>query len=430
MGSGTTSSIFLGCSVAIISSAIQSLGITLQRKSHLLHSHSTSHYHIQKYKRNMWLFGFILFIIANVLGSLIQITTLPLIILSPLQSIGLIFNSILSCMLLPGESFTRKLGWGTVFISGGAFMIAYNGSTAPESPPGKEHVDKRFALIIKKLMKKSFLSWFIGTFFIIAVLLFINYMVSRRMREIKFKLQKRRNRLLKKAVNKLHFVKGINYGLISGTLTAHTFLFAKSLIDVIIESIMSQNHDFKQVFASSNFTPYFLLIVMLLIIGCQLTAFNLGLSQISTSILYPLCFLVYNLVNLFNDLLFNSLLADHKMSFSQLFLVLLGLSGVLFGVVLISWDSAFGHNIKLDPFLSPEEAIIYSKFPYSDINMNKETRVLLNQNISTSSFDNHDAQYSSIDSSATIRMNSISEDQNYKGDVSYEQLQLLHLLDI
>lgn len=119
--SESVSSILLGCGVAVVSSALQSLGITLQRKSHLLPIHITEDggdggitdessqssdsnddniniYHKNyKLKKNMWLFGFFLFIISNILGSLIQITTLPLIILSPLQSIGLIFNSLLSC---------------------------------------------------------------------------------------------------------------------------------------------------------------------------------------------------------------------------------------------------------------------------------------------------------------------------------------------
>ena len=98
-------------------------------------------------------FRVLLFIIANVLGSIIQISTLPLIILSPLQSIGLIFNSILSCLLLPGDHFTNKLWVGTGIISLGAIIIAYNGnvnSTPSNSllkplPP----IDERFHLILQ-----------------------------------------------------------------------------------------------------------------------------------------------------------------------------------------------------------------------------------------------------------------------------------------
>ena len=43
----------------------------------------------------------------------------------------------------------------------------------------------------------------------------------------------------------------------------------------------------KNLFTITNALPYLLL---LSIVGLQLTAFNLGLAQITTAILYPLCF--------------------------------------------------------------------------------------------------------------------------------------------
>lgn len=300
----TSSTIVFGCSAAVISSATQSLGITLQRKSHLISNQS----HLHQKRQRLWLSGFMLFIGANVLGSLIQITTLPLIILSPLQSIGLIFNSIFSCLLLQ-EAFTWKLGVGTGIISICAFIIAYNGSIdIPQTS---------LSIIIQKLLNTKFKIWFISTILLCLILLMINKLVLKRWIYIK----------------NYRFIQGINYGIISGTLTAHTFLFAKSIIDVILQSILSKSNIF------TNFVPYLLLLIMLFIIACQLTAFNWGLSKISTSILYPLCFLVYNFFNLINDLIFNQLLPE-KMSYWQLNWIIFGLIGVLFGVILISWDGA------------------------------------------------------------------------------------------
>ncbi|KAK6867298.1 hypothetical protein K6H10_005754 [Candida tropicalis] len=329
----STSSIILGCSVAVISSGIQSLGITLQRKSHLLHiqylpldappnEQQINIIHLnhqqQKYKRNMWLFGFLLFIVANVLGSIIQISTLPLIILSPLQSIGLIFNSMLSCLLLPGDHFTNKLWLGTGIIAVGASIIAYNGNVPPlPQPDPLPTVDERFHEILEKLSNPGFVLWFVG----------------------------------------------INYGIISGTLTAHTFLFAKSLIDVVIETILHEK--FSNIFSISNSLPYVLLAVMLAIVGLQLTAFNLGLAQITTGILYPLCFLIYNLINLINDLIFNSLIANHRMSVAQLMWVIFGLVGVLCGVVILSWDSAFHNADEEADAKQDDNDLIRMKFPYN-----------------------------------------------------------------
>ncbi|KAI5960526.1 hypothetical protein KGF57_001922 [Candida theae] len=354
MSESSGSAILFGCSVAVVSSAIQSFGVTLQRKSHLLHLempgecaaestfHHTSHHRQQKYRRNMWYFGFSLFIVANVLGSAIQISTLPLIILSPLQSIGLIFNSIFSCLLLPGEHFTSRLWSGTGIIALGACITAYNGSTHsdPTNQPQPD-INESFKIVLTKLLSRSFLQWFIGTFVFMGCLLIINCVyLKRKTRECRryCTLKDGRNNMLVLQLDRAQFWKGINYGIISGTLTAHTFLFAKSIINVIMETILKEG--VSGIFKVSNVVPYLLLATMLAIIGLQLTAFNLGLAQISTTILYPLCFLVYNLVNLINDLKFNRLLADHKMTYTQFLWILFGLSGVLCGVLVLSWDSA------------------------------------------------------------------------------------------
>ncbi|CAH6719480.1 hypothetical protein CLIB1444_02S09494 [[Candida] jaroonii] len=427
MSDSNTSQIILGCFVAVVSSAIQSLGITLQRRSHLIPIHTTdihdnSHHIHQKYKRNMWLFGFFLFIIANVLGSLIQISTLPLIILSPLQSIGLIFNSLLSCLLLPGETFTYKLGMGTFVISIGAFIIAYNGNATPLPPPEDLSPNKKFTIILNKLLRPGFLVWFIFTFVLISLLLLTNVSITFKRNKLKETLKYRQSKSLIRYLDKLKFTRGINFGLISGTLTAHTFLFAKSLIDVIVETIMNEKNSLGIILTSSNITPYVLLIIMLMIVGFQLTAFNLALSQISTSILYPLCFLVYNMMNLLNDLIFNSLISNHRMTVGQLIWVVFGLTGVLIGVVLISWDSAVGsNNIKHFPCIkSEDDYILHTKFPYTDHKVNDDTPLLELD----SSFNSYDSNY--------LHPNVYPSRQHSKKKriLSFEQKQLLEQLDL
>lgn len=369
----------------------------------------------------MWLFGFFLFIIANVLGSLIQITTLPLIILSPLQSIGLIFNSLLSCLLLPGETFTHKLGMGTFIISIGAFIIAYNGNATPLPPPEDISPNKKFAIILNKLLRPGFLTWFIFTFVFIGLLLLINLSISLKRNKLKETLKFRQSKSLIRYLDKLKFTKGINFGLISGTLTAHTFLFAKSIIDVIFETIMNEKNSLGIILTSSNVTPYLLLIIMLMIVGFQLTAFNLALSQISTSILYPLCFLVYNMMNLLNDLIFNSLISNHRMTIGQLIWVIFGLTGVLIGVVLISWDSAVGsNNAKLFPCIkSEDDYILHTKFPYTDHKVDHDTPLL--ELDTQNSYDSNYLHPNVYPSRQQIKKKRI---------LSFEQKQLLEQLDL
>jgi len=417
ISSSPTSSIVLGCSVAVVSSAIQSLGITLQRKSHLLpHIHlpdtitdtlntTNTSRHTQRKKRNMWMLGFMLFIVANILGSLIQISTLPLIVLSPLQSIGLIFNSILSCLLLPGEKFTSKLAYGTIIISFGAFIIAYNGNIPPVED--LDPLDGRFQLVMEKFLKPSFLSWFVITFVTSAILFCINVFLLR-----------------KNPHKKGHFIKGINYGIISGTLTAHTFLFAKSIIDVIIEQILNNGGSLD---ALKDPAPYILLLTMLAIIGLQLTAFNLGLKQISTSILYPLCFLIYNMMNLINDLIFNSLLSSHRISYLQFTWIVLGLFSVLCGVVIISWDSAFNDedDALKNTAMSEDEYLMYLDFPY-----NQQSQEYCKLQDSSNNSVEHTITISSLPMDTDISESNETTLRSPNRTLTFEQTQLLSLLDI
>ena len=177
------------------------------------------------------------------------------------------------------------------------------------------------------------------------------------------------------------------------------------MVDVIVQKILNSNDKFS---LNANSTPYILLLVMLGIIGLQLTAFNMGLSQISTGILYPLCFLVYNSVNLINDLLFNQILSQHKMTIVQLLWVIFGLLFVFFGIVLISWDSAFGTHAAD----TEETDIMHLKFPYTDVQGKK--------------------LYGSLTETgqgSRISLETITgEERQWKRDLSYEESQLLNVM--
>lgn len=369
-----TSSVVWGCTAAVVLSAVQALGITLQRKSHVIpYNHELADdtvitlrresnvalegepRHPHHYRRSLWLVGFLLFIFANVFGSVVQLTTLPLIILSPLQSIGLIFNSIMSCLLLPGELFTRNLLFGTLTIAIGAFIIAYNGSGDVEPP--NLGTDEKFRLMMHKFTRPGFLTWWIFTFVVMAILVRINCVLANRIDNHNRLLLRKVRRTTQDKVSKYTFTRGILYGIISGTLTAHTFLFAKSMVDTLVETVLDRGSSKS---LATYVTTILLLVATLSIVGMQLVAFNLGLASILTSILYPLCFLVYNMVNLLNELLFNQLLANHSITVVQLLLVIFGLFWVLFGVVMISWDS-----VSLEPHENDEaQPLMRAKFPY------------------------------------------------------------------
>jgi hypothetical protein len=106
----------------------------------------------------------LLFLISNILGSSIQITTLPLVILSPLQASGLVFNSICATLIL-SEPFTRYSLIGTILVSIGAALIATFG--ALEEPA--HTLDE----LLELLGKRPFLLWMGGQAVVVSGILIL-----------------------------------------------------------------------------------------------------------------------------------------------------------------------------------------------------------------------------------------------------------------
>lgn len=66
------------------------------------------------------------FISSNVIGSLVQIASLPVVILAPLGAVSLLWNALLARFLL-GDVFSPWMILGTILIAGGAVLIAVFG---------------------------------------------------------------------------------------------------------------------------------------------------------------------------------------------------------------------------------------------------------------------------------------------------------------
>jgi drug/metabolite transporter (DMT)-like permease len=70
--------------------------------------------------------GFAIFISSNILGSLFQIASLPVLILAPLGAVSLLWNAFFARFIL-GDVFNIYLVLGTILIAGGAVLIAVFG---------------------------------------------------------------------------------------------------------------------------------------------------------------------------------------------------------------------------------------------------------------------------------------------------------------
>ncbi|KAG8998414.1 hypothetical protein FRB90_012310 [Tulasnella sp. 427] len=116
-------SIPTGIVIGLLASFVQSLGITIQRKSHVLNQEAPEHQRKPEHRRPLWLTGFAIFFLSNIFGSVFQIASLPVVILAPLGAVSLLWNALFAHFIL-GDLFSKFMIIGTLLIVAGAVLIA------------------------------------------------------------------------------------------------------------------------------------------------------------------------------------------------------------------------------------------------------------------------------------------------------------------
>ncbi|KAG9539308.1 hypothetical protein KCU86_g16991, partial [Aureobasidium melanogenum] len=299
----------LGIVVGLISTCVQSVGLTLQRKSHMLEDEKDQHLPRRApYRRRRWQLGMLLFLLSNIVGSSIQITTLPLPLLSTLQASGLVFNALMATLLLH-EPFTRRTALGTLLVAAGAVLI----SRFSALPEPSHSLDQ----LLKLLVFPNFVVWMTLTLVLVVAILLADSTTSFFMTAQQ--IQRPRFRLLR----------GMAYGLVSGVLSAHALLLAKSAVELLVRTIVDHKNQF------DRYQSWVLLLLFLLFALTQLYYLHLGLKLVSTSILYPFVFCVYNIIAILDGLIYFRQ-AD-QLSPLYAGLIALGTVVLLAGVLALSW---------------------------------------------------------------------------------------------
>ncbi|BGP44873.1 hypothetical protein JCM10450v2_000688 [Rhodotorula kratochvilovae] len=119
-------SIAAGIVIGLVASFVQSLGLTVQRLSHISNERQPPEKRKRDWQRPLWLAGFAVFILSNVFGTLFQIGALPIVVLGPLGAVSLLWNAFFARIIL-GDSFTVQLAVGSVLIAGGATLVGIFG---------------------------------------------------------------------------------------------------------------------------------------------------------------------------------------------------------------------------------------------------------------------------------------------------------------
>ncbi|EOA90944.1 uncharacterized protein SETTUDRAFT_45176 [Exserohilum turcica Et28A] len=311
-------SVALGVIVGLASTSIQSVGLTLQRKSHLLEEEKDiDDERRPPYKRRRWQLGMLMFVVANIVGSTIQITTLPLPVLSTLQASGLVFNSICASIIL-SEPFTRYSLVGTLLVAVGALLIALFGAIAEPS----HNLDQLLVL----LGRRNFLLW-MSTTGVVVVLLVVATWVLKRMSP--------------RTTPRLRLIRGMFFGCVSGILSAHSLLIAKSAVELLVRTIVDRHNEF------NRWQSWMILIGLVVFALTQLYYMHCGLKLCSTSVLYPLVFCVYNIIAIIDGLIYFN--QSDRLSSLHAGLIALGTVVLLAGVVCLSWRLEDSDEEPLSP---------------------------------------------------------------------------------
>ena len=299
----------LGIIVGLLSTCVQSVGLTLQRKSHMLEDEKPfASTRRPAYRRRRWQIGMLLFLLANIIGSTIQITTLPLPLLSTLQASGLVFNSILAGLLLH-EAWTMRTVYGTVLVAAGAVLISLF-SALPEPSHNLEQ-------LLDLLKERGFMVWFVLSLVFVLGLLVLDFVMRRVVPASR------------RDSPRLQLLRGMSYGCVSGILAAHALLLAKSAVELIVRSIADKHNQFARP------ASWVLVIAFVVLALSQLYYLHLGLRLISTSILYPFVFCVYNIVAILDGLIYFRQM--DRLPPLHAGLIALGTVVLLAGVLALSW---------------------------------------------------------------------------------------------
>lgn len=361
-------SITWGIVVGLLASFVQSLGLTIQRKSHVLNQQLAEADQRADHRRPLWLLGFAIFISSNVLGSLFQIASLPVVILAPLGAVSLLWNAFFARLLL-GDVFSLWMLLGTILIAGGAVLIAIFGIV-----PEPTHSLEDLLLLFER---PAFIAYF--SILGVAVLLCLvathitEFSLARNipspletpplspsprhstippavapppshviLATEETPLLDRKPLLTRSStptisndpkIARTRLLLAVSFASVSGILSGMCLLIAKSGVELLILTIGGKNQFWR-------WEAWMLLVGLIAFALLQLWYLQKSLVYADPTIVCPLAFCFYNLSSIVNGLVYFNQFA--LLSALNLSLVSLGMVILLGGVWLVSFHAGSG----------------------------------------------------------------------------------------
>ena len=121
----------------------------------------------------------------------------------------------------------------------------------------------------------------------------------------------------------------MSFGAISGILSAHTLLLAKSAVELLVRTVVDKINQFNQ------WQSWMILLGLVLLALLQLYYLHRGLKLVSTSVLYPFVFCVYNVIAILDGLIYFD--QGSRLPLRDALLIAVGTAVLLGGVFALSW---------------------------------------------------------------------------------------------
>lgn len=168
------------------------------------------------------------------------------------------------------------------------------------------------------LGQKQFIIWISGTFVLVVGILVIIWLQER---------------LGPRLPQRARIMLGLAYGSVSGILSAHSLLLAKSAVELIVRTIVDKVNQF------NRWQSWMILVGLVILALSQLYYLHRGLKLCSTSVLYPFVFCIYNIIAILDGLIYFQ--QASRISALHAGLIAIGTVVLLGGVFALSW--------RLDP---------------------------------------------------------------------------------
>ncbi|KZP31353.1 hypothetical protein FIBSPDRAFT_945366 [Athelia psychrophila] len=373
-------SIPLGILIGLLASFVQSLGLTVQRKSHVLNGQLPESQQKVEHRRPLWLIGFAIFISSNIIGSLVQIASLPVVILAPLGAVSLLWNAFFARFIL-GDVFSPWMILGTLFIAGGAVLIAIFG-IVPEPTRSLED-------LLELFRRPAFVAYFslLGATVVVCLIIthIVEFSLARKLathisqqdappsgpqantavlttgvtEEIVANTEHtpllvldRKNKTASMnssatslqlreppAIKRTRLLIAISYASFSGIISGMCLLFAKSGVELLLLTIKGHNQFWR-------WQSWMLLIALVAFALLQLWYLHKALILADPTLVCPSAFCFYNLSSIVNGLVYFDQFA--LISPLHLCLVILGIFVLLAGVWVVSIQAGGGGGVDDD----------------------------------------------------------------------------------